>query len=175
MDSDEDAPPPPPPSSPPPGEEESVPKSTSDKFKALQSMLSSASTMYTPLKDKPSIEPAPPPSKRAHIRQDSSRDSPADDSSQLTHATKDRPRRKVRPPSRKGRLEGQGEVNHLLQETEEATLTAEALPDLPPPPPPFSELPTEITSGISMACRWIIFSKPSEYYDTFNMCVCVCV
>ena len=152
MDSDEDAPPPPPPSCPPPGgEEEKVPVSSSEKFKALQSMLSGVPTMYSPSKDS---EPAPPPSKRAHTEPEDERDSQLEESPQLKHTTKDRPRRKVRPPSRKGRSGGRDdfiEAKQLPHDeilVEEVALPEEAPPDLPPPPPPLSDLPTEI-SGIT--------------------------
>ena len=148
MESDEDAPPPPPPSSPPPGgEEEKAPVSSSEKFKALQSMLSGVPTMYSPPKDQASSEPAPPPSKSAHTEQENDGDSPFKESPQLKHTTKDRPRRKVRPPSRKGRSGGRddSEAKQLPHEVEEVALPEEAPPDLPPPPPPLSDLPTEIS------------------------------
>lgn len=146
MDSDEDAPPPPPPSSlPPGGEEEKAPSSSSEKFKALQSMLSSVPTMYSLPKDQTSCEPAPPPSKRV---QENDGDSPLEASPQLKHTTRDRPRRKVRPPSRKGRSEGRNdsiETKQLPHEIQDKTMPEEAPPDLPPPPPPLSDLPTEIS------------------------------
>ena len=151
MDSDEDAPPPPPPSSPPPdGEEEKAPVSSSEKFKALQSMLSSVPTMYSPPKDQASNEPAPPPSKRAHTEHENDGDSALKESPQLKHTTKGRPRRKVRPPSRKGRSGGPDETKHMPGEVEAATLTEEAPPDLPPPPPPLSDLPTEISGELTL-------------------------
>lgn len=145
MDSDEDAPPPPPPSSPPPGGEEgTATKSKSEKFKALQSMLSSAPTMYSPSSNDGS---APPPSKRAHTEHENGEDLRKDDSPKLKHATRDRPRRKVRPPSRKGRsvvvANGvEGEQQGL--DMGDSTLKEELPPDLPPPPPPTSELPSEL-------------------------------
>ncbi len=148
MDSDEDAPPPPPPSSlPPGGEEEKAPLSSSENFKALQSMLSGVPTMYSPHKDQASWKPAPPPSKRAHIEQENDGDSPLEEPPQLQHTTKDRPRRKVRPPSRKGRSErrNDSETKQLPHEIQEVALPEEAPPDLPPPPPPLSDLPTEIS------------------------------
>ena len=148
MDSDEDAPPPPPPSSLPPGgelEEENAPASSSEKFKALQNMLSSVPTMYSPPKDQASCEPAPPPSKRAHTEEENNGDSPLEASPQLKHTTKDRPRRKVRPPSRKGRSEGRNESAETKQLQQDEMLPEEAPPDLPPPPPPLSDLPTEIS------------------------------
>ena len=145
MDSDEDAPPPPPPSSPPPGgEEEKAPAPSSEKIKALQSMLSGVPTMYSP---PASSEPAPPPSKRAHTVQENGGDSPLSESPQLKHATKGRPKRKVRPPSRKGRSGERcdSEAKRIPHEAEAIALPEEeGPPDLPPPPPPLSDLPTEI-------------------------------
>lgn len=146
MDSDEDAPPPPPPSSPPPGGEEgTVTETKSEKFKALQSMLSGVPTMYSP---RSSSESAPPPSKKPHREKENGDNAGEEDTSKLKHATRERPRRKVRPPSRKERSKGPtsgAEPEGLQQQDTGGVAEEEELPpDLPPPPPPASELPSEI-------------------------------
>lgn len=146
MDSDEDAPPPPPPSSPPPGgEDENAAISKSEKFKALQGMLSSMPTMYSSPKDQQSERAAPPPSKKAHKELENESNSLAEDSPRLKHTTKERPRRKVRPPSRKSksaRVANEPKQPHELDES----MTIDVVPpNLPPPPPPLSDLPPEMS------------------------------
>ena len=137
-------PPPPPPSSPPPGgSEESATASRSEKFKALQGILSSAPTMYSPPSE--SNRAAPPPSKRVHMETQGEDDPRSYESPKLKHTTKDRPKRKVRPPSRKVRSERYAEPPSTEEEEEEAP------PDLPPPPPPLSDLPSEPLEGLKEA------------------------
>lgn len=75
-----------------------------EKFRALQTMLSSSSTMYSSevslstdrSPSPPAASPAPPPNgPHADEEKETSKNG-----KKLTHVTKDRPRRKVRPPSR---------------------------------------------------------------------------
>ncbi len=95
---DEDDLPPPLPSSPPPMVEdipESPVPSSSDKFHALQARIGSSRTMYGPSQG--GALQAAPPTNRQQVdpEEDEGAESPA-----MTHYTKDRPRRKVRAPSR---------------------------------------------------------------------------
>lgn len=140
MDSDEDAPPPPPPSSPPPGRDENeVTVSMSDKFKALQEMLISVPTMYSPANSKgqPSDGAAPPPSKRLHRELENEGDLRCAEVSKLKHTTTDRPRRKVRPPSRKDkpfRHNDEPKIKHNIEGTGQVKEVPSDLPssDIPP-------------------------------------------
>ena len=152
--------PPPLPSSPIPSAEtfedlqEDESQSSSKKFAALQKMLSSSRTMYS--------EPGPPPmryhgsatglvhtnsgdinppTKRHHAAMDE--ELPAGESPKLTHRTRDRPRRKIRVPS-KGMLRAMksqsSEVFHasMINKSSAESESAEAInssPELPPPPP----------------------------------------
>ena len=142
MDSDEDAPPPPPPSSPPPGgEEKKVTVSMSDKFKALQEMLSNVPTMYSPpnSKGQPSDCAAPPPSKWLHRELENEGDRRRVEGSKLKHTTTDRPRRIVRPPSRKDKSVRHNEEPKIKHDIEGTEQVEEVSPDLPP-----SEMPPDI-------------------------------
>ena len=171
MDSDEDAPPPPPPSSPPPGgePEEKATVSRSDKFKALQGILSSVPTMYSSPRP-PGDRAAPPPSKRPHKELANDEDSINEESPKLKHTTKDRPKRKVRPPSRKdksGRGAGEPKSEDQLEDT---TLTEEMPPDLPPPPPPLSDLPSETSGKINGHIIIYTTAMNSTYITTLSLC-----
>ena len=116
-----------------------------EKFKALQRRISSSTSMYSPaagtvrsLADSP---PAPPP-KRTHTADDEKIASL--NAKKLNHATKDRPRRKVRLPSRENLRRGSSEQlqdpplrpplpNSTSMEEDEEDVPG-VLPPLPPPP-----------------------------------------
>lgn len=135
-----DLPPPLPDSPPPPAGDEEPAETGKDKFKALQKMLSTSKTMYSSPSTDFSVQVAPPPKKQHMI------DSSTSESPKLTHTTKYRPKRKVRPPSREGKRSSVKEANQEAGKPdtllEELLMVDDALPpDLPPPPPPSSAPP----------------------------------
>lgn len=114
-----------------------------EKFKALQRRISSSTSMYSPTAEtvrSPADSPPAPPPKRTHTTDD---EETALNAKKLTHATKDRPRRKVRLPSRENlRRVGSGQLqdpplrpplpnNTAMEEDEDVP---GVLPPLPPPP-----------------------------------------
>ena len=140
MATDSDLPPPLPDSPPPPAGDEEQAEPGRGKFKALQKMLSSSKTMYSSPGVDFSIQAAPPP-KKQHVS-----DTAVEESSTLTHITRDRPKRKVRPPSQKGKGTSSKDTSKepdsklevsVIEEMEYDTLPS----DLPPPPPPSSAPP----------------------------------
>ncbi len=160
---------PPPPSSPLPEDaddslEEIDTLTGKEKFRALQKRLSSSNTMYSSpsgvtslsQSESPPSEAAPPPNKKPHVM-DGGEDRDAvflDDENvassrakKLTHATKDRPRRRnVRQPSREKlrkcanpeRLEQPVQEPEAITMQEDGSDSPPSLPPLPatPPPPP---------------------------------------
>ncbi len=124
-----------------------------EKFKALQKMLSSSGSMYSPsavAASSTSESPPAPPPKRTRV------DDEKIAAKKLTHATKDRPRRKVRLPSReKLRRDSVEQLDPPLRPplpNNTAMEDEEGLPPLPPPPaapkepgttPPFSGKPLQ--------------------------------
>ncbi len=157
MSDSEDPPPPLPASPPPPPMEDSdltppPPKRrTSEKILVLQKILrdNGGLGMYNSPGD---AGGAPPPSATASLdATDSSWEPP-----KLSHITKSRPKRKVRPPSRNSSLvrddsvamETTGHISAVEEEESGPTFNEELDPPLPPmsaPPGPPPELPEEDT------------------------------
>lgn len=145
MESEE--PPPLPDSPPPPAFDEEPAETGKEKFKALQKMLSSSKTMYSSPGLDFSVQAAPPP-KKQHMSDSTAAEI---ETQALTHATKDRPKRKVRPPTREGKLSSMKSTDQEVPVSdampEETPMEEDTLPpDLPPPPPPSSippDLPPE--------------------------------
>lgn len=150
--------PPPPSGTPPPDDEDQSLEeidclSGKEKFRALQKRLSSSSTMYSSAVSSPNtISPSPPlaaspapPPKKPHIDEEIEASKNA---KKLTHATKDRPRRKVRLPSRELRRENLEKLDppvrpplpiEMMEASESELLPP--TPDSSPPPPPDSAPP----------------------------------
>ena len=169
---------PPPPNSPLPVDaddslEEIDSLTGKEKFRALQKRLSSSSTMYSsPVSLSSGSESpppaAPPPYKKPHVVEDFSITSEEGSDSvfveeekeassrakKLTHATKDRPKRKVRQPSR-GKI--REEVSNGSFEEHPVEFAEEPQPDdvtmqesgLGPPPslPPMPDTPPPPPTG----------------------------
>ena len=142
---------PPLPSSPPPRDEDASMDeidalSGSEKFKAVQRKLSNSSLMYSSAPTtprSPSGSPPAPPPKRQHVDDEKMA---SENAKRLTHATRDRPRRKVRLPSREMRRESletpvSSPLPKDIEEEEEEGL------DLPPPPPPPDSTPPDVPSS----------------------------
>ena len=143
-----------------------------EKFRALQKRLSSSSTMYSSpsgvaslSRSEDSPPAAPPPSKKSHVGAGDERPTGGDKDSvfveeekvassrakKLTHATKDRPRRKVRQPSRE-KLRSQASVERLespMQPVEKpGEISMEEMgSDVPPSFPPLPTTPPPPPSG----------------------------
>ena len=96
----------------------------------------------------PVAGPAPPP-----MRQQSDEEEASENAKTLIHATKDRPRRKVRLPSRKQRFDPPAIPLFPMELMVESEVRV--IPDLPPPPPPESSppqtSPTLLNSGESLS------------------------
>ena len=155
--------PPPLPGSPPPSEEDPPEdrvssRAPSEKFRALQKMISSSPTMYSA--KKPDYSVGAPPTKRQHREQlDAYEEPAAGESPKLTHRTLDRPKRKSRAPSR-----GKLRERVLQSQPDDPTAGAEvstasdteaesAPPGLPPPVPDSTppEIPTAPPPSLSDA------------------------
>ena len=168
---DEEDTPPPPPSSPLPiaealQENESQPRG-SKNFASLQKMLSSSKTMYSDPGHSPlallhrSSHPGDlnPPTKRQRVSVDE--ELIAGESPKLTHQTRNRPKRKVRVPSKSMlkamKSQSSGIVNVSVDEDSVMSESADTdvFPaDMPPPPPdsappvvPSDPPPSIATSG----------------------------
>ena len=150
---------PPPVRSPPPEDEdpslEEIDSMTGkERFQAIRRRISSSSSMYSPGAGtvvSPADSPPAPPPKRTHVEDENTASLNA---KKLTHVTKDRPKRKVRLPSReKLHRESLEELNpppmpppmsNAAMDEDDDELT-----EVPPlPPPPITEEPPEQPSSL---------------------------
>ena len=148
-------PPPPPDGAPPPEDGDDSLEvidnlSGREKFKALQKKLSTSNTMYSSsVSSQSAMSPSPPqtaspapPPKRPHVDEEKEASKNA---KKLVHATKDRPRRKVRLPSREMRRESLDKLEPParppLPSEGGSDDEEEGVLDLPPPPPPPDSAP----------------------------------
>ena len=156
MSDSDDTPPPIPSSPPPPSKMEDTGvmrrgRRTSEKFKALQKMLSESKGMYTSPSGS-SSPPAPPPNKKPHLDGEEDVHEPP----KLSHATKSRPKRNVRPPSRNslgGKTDKRGSTQEIASASLEVRTEREETSDdeAPVPPPPLpSSAPPEVPSGLDL-------------------------
>ena len=132
----------------------------SEKFRALQKRLSNSDIMYGCSSSSPSETFRAPPPKRSHLNEEEAV------VRKLTHYTKDRPRRKVRLPSRESRRES---IEHKEPLTRDSLEEVEEVTDIlpPPPPPPESAPPELLLAQLPTPSKW---SNYNLIELTFSAC-----